>query len=85
MLLYLKIKPNQRFNGVEVVNGEWVIRIKAPAIDGKANEGLVEYLSEILRVPKSRIKLTKGATSKIKCLDIDAPENEVLVKLAQAQ
>lgn len=85
MQLYLKIKPNQRFNGVELIEGQWTVRVKAPAIDGKANEGLIEYLSEILRIPKSKITLLKGPTSKIKCLEIDAPESDVLVRLAQAQ
>ncbi len=72
MLLYLKIKPNQRFNRVEVVEGEYQIRITAPAVDGKANEGLIEFLSEILLIPKSKIKVKKGHTSRQKCLEIDA-------------
>ncbi len=85
MQLYLKIKPNQHFNGVELIEGQWIVRVKAPAIEGKANEGLIEYLSEILKIPKSKITLLKGATSKIKCLEIDAPESDVLVRLASAQ
>lgn len=85
MLLYLKIKPNQRFNAVDLVEGQWTVRVKAPAIDGKANAALVEYLSEILRIPKSKIVLKKGATGKIKCLEIDAPDSEVIVRLAEAK
>lgn len=77
MLLYLKIKPNQRYNRIEKVGGEWIVKIKAPAVDGKANEQLAEFLSEILKIPKSKIQLKKGVTSRIKCLEIDADEKYI--------
>lgn len=50
MLLYLKIKPNQHFDRIEKLEGDWVIRLKAPAIDGKANQHLIDYLSEIFKL-----------------------------------
>ena len=83
MLLYLKIKPNQRFARVEGSVNNWVIKIKAPAIEGKANEHLVSYLSKIFNLPKSKILLKKGKTSPLKCLEIDAQVNyinECLIK-----
>lgn len=72
MLLYLKIKPNQRFDRIEVIEGKWLVKIKAPAVDGKANENLINYLSDILNLPKSKIHVRKGQTSRLKCLEIDA-------------
>lgn len=81
MLIYLKVKPNQRFNKAEKVETEWQIRLKAPAIDGKANECLLEFLSELLRISKSKIILKKGQTSKLKCLEIDGDESLILAKL----
>jgi uncharacterized protein YggU (UPF0235/DUF167 family) len=86
MLLYLKIKPNQRFDRIEKTENQWTARIKAPAIDGKANIYLLNYLSEILNLPKSRIILKKGQTSRTKCLEIAADEAYVescLTKHAQ--
>ena len=81
MLLRLKVKPNQRFNRIEKQGEEFVVRIKAPAEDGKANAQLVSYLSDILDLPKSAIHIKKGITSKIKLLEISATENFVLEKL----
>ena len=86
MLLYLKIKPNQRFDRVEGTKDQWLIRIKAPAVDGKANEYLVNFLSVILDLPKSKINLKKGQTNRFKCLEIDADEknvNECLLKATE--
>jgi len=88
MVIYLKVKPGQRFDRVEKsgdspheTGAKWQIRLKAPAIDGKANEYLVEYLSEVLEISKSKISLKKGKTSRIKCLEIDADEKSVHEKL----
>ena len=81
MLLYVKAKPNQRFDRVEKVGDDWQIRLKAPAVDGKANEHLIEFLSEVLNISKSKIILKKGQTSKLKCLEIDLEEQEVRERL----
>jgi len=81
MLIYLKVKPNQRFDRVEKVEDSWQIRLKAPSVDGKANEHLVEFLSEILKISKSKIKLKKGHTSRLKCLEIESDEAHVFAML----
>ncbi|MFZ7115886.1 MAG: DUF167 domain-containing protein [Bacteroidota bacterium] len=84
MLLYLKVKPNQRFDKIEQTPEGWQVRLKAPAVDGKANENLINYLSEVLDLPKSAIRLKKGQTSKFKCLEINLEEERV-VKLLDAE
>ncbi len=77
MLLYLKIKPNQRFDRIEGTPEQWFVRIKAPAIDGKANEHLLDFLSAVFGLSQSKIRLKKGKTSRLKCLEIDADEEFV--------
>lgn len=86
MLLYLKIKPNQRLNRLEYHEDGYVVRIAAPAIDGKANRELISFLSEILALPKSKIVLKKGQTGRLKCIEVDAgPDHiESRCKLAAA-
>ena len=81
MMLYLKVKPNQRFDKVEKIGNDWQIRLKAPAVDGKANEYLVEFLGELLDLPKSKIILRKRQTARVKCVEILGDEEEILNKL----
>ena len=87
MLIYLKVKPNQRFDKIERIEndagnqGIWQVRLKAPAVDGKANERLVEYLSKVLGLPKSKISLVKGQTARIKCVEIIALEQDIFARL----
>lgn len=84
MLLFLKIKPNQKADKIEKLNGDWQVRLKAPAVDGKANEHLIAYLSELLDIPKSAINLKKGHTSRMKYLEINADQELVNEKLSAA-
>ncbi len=47
---------------VRFEEGVWHIKIAAPPTEGKANKGLIEFLSEVLDISKSRISIDKGAT-----------------------
>ena len=65
--LAFKILPNA--SGSEVVGwrGEFIkIRINAPAVDGKANKALLEFLSDRVGIPKSQVTLLRGETSRQK-------------------
>jgi hypothetical protein len=81
MVIYLKVKPNQRFNRIEKLGEEWQVRVKAPATEGKANEDLITYLSEVLCLSKSKVKILKGHTARIKAVEIDESEQVVLQRL----
>lgn len=42
------------------------IRIAAPPVDGDANEEVIAFVAQEFGVPKSRVSLVRGATSKQK-------------------
>jgi len=52
------------------------VRIAAPAVDGKANEALREFLAKMLGIPKSKVTLERGSTSRIKMFTV--PDGTVL-------
>ncbi len=79
MKLRVKVKPNSKTDAIICEgDGSWKIKIKAPAVEGKANKYLVEYLSAVLQLSKSKIILLKGETNSFKTLEIDAEETQVL-------
>jgi uncharacterized protein (TIGR00251 family) len=47
------------------------IRIKAPPVDGAANEELIRFLAKRLRVPRSAVQLLSGASSRDKRVAIE--------------
>lgn len=46
------------------------IKLKAPPVDGRANEELIRFLAKKLKIPKSNIKILKGQNQKNKIVSI---------------
>ncbi len=70
--IIVQIQPNAKRNEVVGYEDE-VLRLKvsAPPIRGKANKRLIEFLSEVLGVSKSRVEIEKGLTSKRKTVLVE--------------
>ena len=70
--LAVRITPRATRNEiVEVLDdGTIKVRIAAPPTDNEANETLIEYLSEILGVPKSKLDIVAGATGRDKLISV---------------
>jgi len=47
-------------------DGELTIYVRERAVDGRANEAVLRVLAEHLGLPRSRVTLTAGATSRVK-------------------
>lgn len=67
----IKVVAGAKQNSIEIFSEEIIkIKINKPAVDGKANKAIIEYLSELLSVPKSNISILKGEKTSIKDLQI---------------
>ena len=77
--------PGARRNGVTGVHGDAVkIALTTPPVDGRANEALIAYLADALRLPKAHVTLVTGATSRSKLLRIagrSAAEVQAMLQL----
>lgn len=83
MIIHLKVKPNSAKNEFRRDDsGEIVIRLKAPPVDGKANEMLISFLSDFFSVSKSRIHILTGHSSKYKKIEIEGEYTELEKKLS---
>ena len=73
----IKVKTTPRSRVVRLdepgPDGVWQARVQAPPVDGKANEAVVRLLAERFDVPKSRIALVSGETSRLKTFEIPDP------------
>ena len=43
-------------------------------MDGKANDYLIKYLADELKISRGKVQLEKGATSRIKRISIDVTQ-----------
>lgn len=53
------------------LDGELLVHVREPAIDGKANRAVIELLSDYYNVPKTRIEIIRGLTNPIKVIRVD--------------
>jgi uncharacterized protein len=61
-------------DGIETLaDGRAVVKIRVRAIaeGGEANRAVTELLAKVLGVPKARVRLLSGATSRLKQIAID--------------
>ncbi len=78
MIIFVEAKPNAKKNQIKVIsNNRLKVFVNAPPVDGKANEAIIKYLSEVLNISKSKIKLLKGETNKFKKIEISVTETEL--------
>jgi uncharacterized protein (TIGR00251 family) len=50
------------------------LKLAAPPVDGKANLALCAFIAELYGVPLRQVTLLSGESSRIKRLQIDAPQ-----------
>ena len=83
--LRVRVIPNAKkneFGGYR--NGELVLRVTAPAVQGKANRAAVEFLARFVGVSRSAVLLERGESSRHKIFQIVGLGNSDLErKLAQ--
>jgi hypothetical protein len=46
------------------------VRLQAPAVEDRANEALIEFLAQLLKTPKSAVRILSGDRSRTKRIEI---------------
>jgi uncharacterized protein (TIGR00251 family) len=52
------------------MNGALKIRLQAPALENRANEALVQFLAQLLKTPKSAVRILSGDRGRTKRIEI---------------
>ena len=66
----IKVVANSKVNLLDFCEEYIKVKIMARAVEGKANKAIIEYLSDILKIPKSKISITSGEKSSIKTIQV---------------
>jgi uncharacterized protein (TIGR00251 family) len=70
MIVSVKVKPNSKQPRVEAAGGGLTVFLKSPPVEGKANEELIGRLAGHFGVPKSRVRIRSGFSSRTKLVEI---------------
>lgn len=68
----VRITPRTSKNEIFAIldDGTVKIRLTAPPVEGKANQALIKYLSDVLDIPASNIEIVAGQTGHDKLVSI---------------
>ena len=67
----VKVQPRARRNAVMGELGDALkIALTAPPSDGKANQACVEFLADLLELPRSAIRIASGQSSRNKVIRV---------------
>jgi uncharacterized protein (TIGR00251 family) len=73
--LAVRVIPNARrteFSGRR--DGEIVLRLSAPAVEGKANKAALEFVAKHFGIARSRVRLVKGEKMRHKVFELEGVE-----------
>ena len=84
--LTVKVHPRARRSAVTGRIGDaWKLSLAAPPVDGKANDECVRFLAGFAGVPRSRVRIVMGLTSRLKVVEIGGVPQEDLEKRLSAK
>jgi len=79
MIIKVRVIPNSKRNEVVSRIGSILrVKISAPAVEGKANEELCEFLSDFFDVKRAMVFLRKGERGREKTIEICGRSEEEL-------
>lgn len=67
------------------MEGALKVRLCAPALENRANEALIDFLSERLRTPRAAISIQSGEHSRMKRLEIRGATRAQILGLLQEE
>jgi uncharacterized protein (TIGR00251 family) len=70
MKIQVRVKPRSRTEELSREGDSYIVKVKEPAREGKANQAVIKLLAEHFSVPKSQIRILRGFRSRNKVIEI---------------
>jgi len=64
-------------------DGALLVRVTAPPVDGKANDAVVALLADALGVPRSAVRVERGAGARTKLVSVPRRAEDALRRLTK--
>jgi uncharacterized protein (TIGR00251 family) len=71
VIMAVRVQPRASKTEIAgVMDGALKVRLQAPALEDRANEALCEFLAQLLKTPKSAVRILSGHRSRSKRVEI---------------
>jgi uncharacterized protein len=75
----VRVHPRARRSAINGRFGEaYKLDLAAPPVDGKANEECRRFFAELAGVPRARVRIVTGLTSRLKVVEVEGVSQEEL-------
>jgi len=70
MKIQVKVKPNSKTEELGREGDSFILKVKEPAREGKANQAVIKLLAEHFSIPKSQVRILSGFKSRNKVIEV---------------
>ena len=63
------------------MGGALKVRLRAPAVEDRANEALIDFLAALLKTPRSAVSILSGERSRVKRIEIRGVTRQQILNL----
>jgi uncharacterized protein (TIGR00251 family) len=70
MKIQVKVKPGSKTEEVSREGDSFIVKVKEPPKEGRANHAVIKLLADHFGVPQSQIKILNGFRSRNKVIEI---------------
>jgi len=80
--LTIKVHPRAKRSAIIGRLGDaWKVSLAAPPADGKANDECIHFFAGLAKVPRARVRIVSGLTSRLKVVEIEGISQDELERL----
>jgi uncharacterized protein (TIGR00251 family) len=70
MKVQVTVKPNSKIEEVSQEGDSFVVKVKEPPREGKANQAVIKLLAKHFGVPQSQVRILRGSRSRNKVIEV---------------
>jgi len=70
MKIQVKVKPNSKTEELGREGDSFILKVKEPAREGRANQAVIKLLAEHFSVSKSQVRILSGFKSRNKVIEV---------------
>ena len=70
MKIQVKVKPSSKTEELSREGDSFIVKVKEPPKEGKANQAVIKLLAEHFGVPQSQVRILSGFRSRNKVIEV---------------
>lgn len=70
MKIQVKVKPNSKMAGVSREGDNFVVKVKEPPTEGRANQAVIKLLADYFGVSQDQVRILSGFKSRSKLVEL---------------